>query len=80
MVTLLLTLGLFGAAMSVMAIGVIVSDRSLRGSCGGGEIHDAHGDVIACGACSKKANDVCPTDEPLVALAQIAHPNPRHHR
>lgn len=35
MTTILLSVGLVGAAMVAMAIGVILSDRVLRGSCGG---------------------------------------------
>lgn len=75
---ILLALGLFGVAMTGMAVGVIFSDRKLRGSCGGDTIMGADGEAISCGACPKKESDVCPTDEPLVALAQISHPNPKH--
>ncbi len=35
MTTILLTIGLFGAIMLGMAIGVIVSGKTLKGSCGG---------------------------------------------
>ncbi len=35
MATLLLTTGIFASAMVAMAIGVIVSNRKLHGSCGG---------------------------------------------
>lgn len=76
---ILLSLVLFGLCMLGMAIGVIVSDRSLRGSCGGPDIHDANGDALSCGACPKKEQEICPSDDPLVALAQIANPTPRHH-
>ena len=64
--------------MTAMAIGVIASNRELRGSCGGPDIHDANGDALSCGACPKKEQEMCPSDDDLVALAQIAHPNPRH--
>ena len=77
---IILALVIFGLAMGGMAIGVIVSNRSLRGSCGGDSIRNAHGEEVSCGACPKKEVEVCPTDEPLVALAQIGHPNPAHHR
>jgi hypothetical protein len=33
--TILATILLFGAVMAVMAVGVIFSNRALRGSCGG---------------------------------------------
>lgn len=35
METLLLTVVLFGVIVAVMAVGVMLSGRSLRGSCGG---------------------------------------------
>jgi hypothetical protein len=35
MTTIVLTFGLFAAAMSAMAVGVMVSGRQLKGSCGG---------------------------------------------
>lgn len=80
MAQMLLIMLFFGACMAVMAIGVVVNNRELQGSCGGaGEaLHEAHG--IACGVCVKKDAEICPSDDPLVALAQIANPNPKHHR
>lgn len=74
-----LTLVLFATCMLGMGVGVLLSGRSLRGSCGGDGVIDAQGREISCGACPKKEHDVCPSDDPIVALAQIAHPNPRHH-
>lgn len=76
----LLTIGIFGFAMAGMGLGVLLSNRSLRGSCGGPDIVTADGEALSCGACPRNEADVCPSDEPLVALAQIGHPNPRHHR
>ncbi|MCB9677270.1 MAG: (Na+)-NQR maturation NqrM [Alphaproteobacteria bacterium] len=76
---ILLAVGLFGLAMLGMSLGVILSNRELQSSCGGvatlGE-----GAEAACGVCGKKAADLCPSDDELVRLAQIAHPNPLHHR
>jgi hypothetical protein len=77
--TIVLTLVLFATFMSAMGIGVMLSGRALRGSCGGPTIHDANGDPLSCGACPKKEQEICPSDDPYVALAQIANPNPRHH-
>jgi len=77
---ILLSMGIFGLAMAGMGLGVLLSNRSLRGSCGGPEVVTADGEALSCGACPRKQTEVCPTDEPLVALAQIAHPDPRHHR
>lgn len=73
-----LTLGLFALAMVGMSIGVIVSNRSLQGSCGGAASIDVGGDPM-CGACGKKEAEMCPSDDHLVRIAQIAHPNPAHH-
>lgn len=80
MTTLLLTLFVFGSCMAAMALGVIVANRALRGSCGGIEVHDADGEALSCGACPKKESAVCPTDDPMVAIAQWGHPDPKHHR
>ncbi|MEM6928138.1 MAG: hypothetical protein AAF602_14495 [Myxococcota bacterium] len=77
---ILLAMAIFGVAMAGMGVGVLFSDRSLRGSCGGPDVVTADGEALSCGACPRNDADVCPTDEPLVAIAQIAHPNPRHHR
>ena len=35
MTTIIATVGFFAAAMGAMAVGVILSDRKLKGSCGG---------------------------------------------
>ena len=29
---------------------------------------------------ASKSNDVCPSDDPLIRIAQLGHPNPDHHR
>jgi hypothetical protein len=78
MAVVLLTFSLFALAMMGMSIGVIISNRSLAGSCGGIAALEDNGES-SCGACGKKAAEMCPTDDELVRLAQIAHPNPAHH-
>lgn len=56
MITVLFTIGLIGAVMLGMAVGVIFSNRRLKGSCGG------VGDDCACetagdpGACERPAS------------------------
>ena len=70
---------MFSLFFAAMSIGVIVSGRNLKGSCGGDTVMDANGNPLSCGACPKKEQEVCPSDDPLVALAQIGNPNPRHH-
>jgi hypothetical protein len=77
-VEIVLAMAVFGLAMAGMGVGVIVSNRELKGSCGGAAELEDHG--VACGACVKKEAEVCPSDDPLVALAQISHPNPKHRR
>ena len=77
---IVLTFAFFALAMIGMSIGVIISNRRLQGSCGGiAALEDDHGDA-SCGACGKKAAAMCPTDDELVRIAQLAHPNPVHHR
>jgi hypothetical protein len=75
----LLSIVFFGLAMAGMAVGVILSDRSLKGSCGGVQHVGPDGEALSCGGCAKQEAEMCPSDDPLVGLAQIAHPNPRHH-
>jgi len=77
--TILITMAMFALCMAGLGVGLMLQGRELQGSCGG--VVDQHGDdLVSCGVCSKKEADVCPSDDPLVALAQIAHPNPEHHR
>jgi hypothetical protein len=79
-VEFVLAFALFVVAFGLMGAGVLLSNRQLRGSCGGGEVIGADGAPISCGACPRKENEVCPSDDPLIALAQIGHPDPsRHH-
>ena len=78
--TFLMTFAFFALCMAGMAVGLIFSNRELQGSCGGAADLEEHGHDIECGACVKKSNDVCPSDDPLVRIAQLGHPNPSHHR
>jgi hypothetical protein len=50
-----LTILAIGTLMAAMAIGVIVKNKSLRGSCGGPDVVDCDGESLACGACPNKA-------------------------
>jgi hypothetical protein len=52
---LTLTILVIGALMAAMAIGVIVKNKSLRGSCGGPDVVDCDGESLACGACPNRA-------------------------
>lgn len=51
---ILLTVLIFAAAMGIMAIGVILSGRCLRGSCGGENIRSTNGEEVTCGVCGRK--------------------------
>ena len=49
---LLISIGVFALALSLMAVGVIVRNQSLKGSCGGlNQFKDSSGNPI-CDACS----------------------------
>ena len=52
---LTLTILVIGALMAAMAIGVIMKNKSLRGSCGGADVVDCDGESLACGACPNRA-------------------------
>ncbi len=54
MAILFLTLGLFALVMLVMSVGVIVSGRCLRGSCGGPAVLDGDGEPITCATCPNR--------------------------
>ena len=75
----LLTIGVFAICMTGLAVGILFSNRGLRGSCGGAEVVGGESDAISCGACPKQEAEICPSDDTVVRLAQIAHPNPRDH-
>lgn len=51
MALVLLTILVIGAAMAIMAVGLLFSGRCLRGSCGGPEVLDADGEPLTCAAC-----------------------------
>lgn len=72
-----LIFGLFAMAMVGLSLGVILSDKALSSSCGGVAIID--GIEPSCGACGKKEADMCPSDDELIRIAQLGHPNPAHH-
>ena len=57
MTTLLLTIALFGSAMLLMAVGVIIAGKRLRGSCGG--VGDCHctDDGIPPESCSRSQEE-----------------------
>lgn len=54
MALFLLTLGGMLFVMVIMAVGVMVNGRCLRGSCGGVDVLDAEGESLVCAACPKR--------------------------
>jgi hypothetical protein len=61
-----------------MGVGVMFSRPAIRGTCGGDTVeHD--GEALSCGACPRKQSEICPSDDAIVKLATISHPNPSVH-
>ena len=54
MVLLVLVVSAFCLAMVGMAVGVILSNRELRGSCGGVAVAGPDGEALTCGDCDCK--------------------------
>ncbi len=59
MTTFFFTLFLFGAAISIMSIGVIFGQKSLRGSCGGAAIIGLNGEILSCETCPSRDKKSC---------------------
>lgn len=70
MALVLLTIGVIAVAMLAMAVGVLLSNRCLRGSCGGPEVVGPDGDPLSCAACPRrKEREVAgPPSSPLPAI------------
>ncbi len=70
MTLFLLTVLLIGVAMLIMAVGVVFSNRCLRGSCGGPDVLGSDGEPLACETCPRRrevtddAHVVPPTSTP----------------
>lgn len=72
--TILLTTGVFTMCMVLLGIGFLVRGMVLKGSCGGAA---AVLGEESCGACSKKAKDMCPSDDEsgLLKIGTISNPH-----
>jgi hypothetical protein len=75
MTTVLATIALFALLIAGMSIGIIIADRSLKGTCGGDPARGPDGLPMLCGTCPKKQIKLCPTDNPLVAVAMVGNPS-----
>jgi hypothetical protein len=59
MTVILLSFAVFAIALFGMSVGVVFSNRRIRGSCGGlSAIRDKHGDM-RCAACSSNPDPDC---------------------
>lgn len=72
--TMLLTILFFTTCFILMSIGFWIRGMVLKGSCGGAA--QVMGEE-SCGACSKKAADMCPSDDEtgLLNISQISNPH-----
>ncbi|MDY7096341.1 MAG: hypothetical protein SX243_25480 [Acidobacteriota bacterium] len=66
----LLSLTFLALAMSGLAVGVIISNRALRGSCGGVAVRGPDGEPLTCGNCNCRLPEE--EDEALAAVDQQA--------
>ena len=57
MALFLLTLGGMAIVMAIMAVGVILDGRCLRGSCGGPDVTSPDGDSLACATCPRRKTE-----------------------
>ncbi len=55
MTVFLLTLGAIAIVMAIMAIGVVLDGRCLRGSCGGPDVVGSDGESLACATCPHRS-------------------------
>ena len=70
MTLILLTTATIAIAMLIMAVGVIFSRRSLRGSCGGTQLQGPGGEPLNCDACPyRDDNPDCEKRGPASQLA-----------
>ena len=63
LVTLAVTLTIFGLAVLLMAVGLILRGKVLRGGCG--SVSAADGSIVACESCSKKELNLCDENDSM---------------
>ena len=68
MTIFLMTLGIFGFIMLMMAIGVIMRRPCLRGSCGGPEVLSPDGESLSCAACPNRKRGRSSKPLPVVSV------------
>jgi len=57
MLLILVTVAAFALVMLAMAVGVMVSGKCLRGSCGGPDILGENGESLLCATCPNRTSD-----------------------
>ena len=71
MTLVLISIVVVAAAMLAMSVGVLFSNRCLRGSCGGPDVVGPDGDSLSCATCPnrEKQDEAEPAEKsPLVTL------------
>ncbi len=63
MTLFLLSLAVLALAMAGMAVGVLFSNRELRGSCGGLAVRGLDGEPLTCGNCHCRPAEEPPLEE-----------------
>ena len=59
MIIFLITLFLFGLVVLLMSIGVILGNKSIRGSCGGEGAVGPDGEILSCETCPNRNEKFC---------------------
>ncbi len=67
---LLSTIIIFATAMVIMGVGVIFSNRCLRGSCGGPSVSGPDGEDLRCAACPNRELEEQESEEQQVVTIQ----------
>jgi len=77
MATLFLSFTVFAVAVAAMAVGVLLSGRHLKGSCGGAAAAAGDDSLLGDCVCARKEADICASDEgnDLVLLAELGNPS-----
>lgn len=60
---------IFALAILVMAVGLIMRGKIMRGGCG--SVHSENGEPVGCDACSKKTLNLC-DDETDTGLVDVS--------
>ena len=59
---MLITTGVFGIVVLMMAVGAIFSGKCIKGSCGGEEIRDNDGELLNCETCPVRQRGECDSE------------------